>query len=253
MKRQTAHTRKINRLRAELEQQLSAAIYRELRWLWRQLYPRIRELRLKRDHIQKLNFNKLGITGELWEQFQQRLETSLDEMILAGAVVLAGEEATYWQGRGYSDFSLNPMAVVERYKAQIGRQITQVNDRIRQEMGQAVADWYNTPGATVQSLVENLQQYVSGSRAANIATTAGTDLISTITRETMITLGFETWAWNTMRDELCCTKPLKARTDGLGQNGCRGLHGKIFTLNDPMPGSKGSHIGCRCNPIARAR
>jgi hypothetical protein len=247
--RQTVHNRKINRLRQSIEGELSEAILKELRWLWRQLYPEIRQMRLKRDNIQKLNFNKQGITNELWEQFNQRLGEAIDSAIMAGAIQLAGETDKYWQGRGF-DFTLDPVAIVETYKSTIGTQITEITSKTREEIGQHVADWYNTPGATVQSLSDTLRGYVSESRANSIATTEVTNLNGSVTMQTGVVLGVETYFWNSMRDELVCRKPLTGPDNNI-YNGCRGLHGQEFNLNSQP--FKAAHPRCKCGPILRVR
>jgi len=247
--RQTVHNRKIYQLRHAIEADLSDAIYQELRWLWRQLYPEIRQMRLKRDNIQKLNFNKQGIKNDLWELFNQRLTDAMDAAIMAGAIQLAGETDRHWNSLGF-DFTLDPVQIVESFRTSIGTQITEITGKAREEIGQHIADWYNTPAATVQSLSDTLRGYVSESRAHSIATTEVTNLNGAVTTQTGIVLGVETYFWNSMRDEIVCRKPLTG-PDNKIWNGCRALHGQEFNLRtEPF---KAAHTNCRCGPILRVR
>lgn len=268
--RLTHRTRILNQTRLQLEAEMTAAILAELRWLWREIYPTIRNLKERRDGIQKqakavsiglsstgwpTSFALLDVNGNefenfwkidasIWTQFQERLNSKLAELIHTAATRLTDIEVGFWQGRS-KDVSLSTEEIVNRYKEELarreGREVKDIADTTRREMGRRVAEWYNTPGATTQELVDRLQPYVSESRAAAIATTEVTWLNSAVTSETMNQLGVEEGTWTTMRDELVCVKPIEV--NGQMWNGCRELHGQILKTTDELPPA---HVNCRC-------
>lgn len=244
--RLTHRTRCLNRCRRQIEADLQSAIAAEFRWLWRQLYPKLRALRLKREgKISKRQLQKQIDLSSLWPAFEQRLIEAVGTVVEAASATLANTENEFWQRRG-RDLDIRPDDIARRYETNLATEVKEISDTTRRDIAADVVEWYNTPGQTLQSLTSRVKQKVGPSRATTIAMTETTRLNSAATNETMARLGVGEWWWQTMRDEIVCRKPLVG-PDGLTYNGCRGLHGQRFSINQPMPPDS-SHPNCRCNP-----
>lgn len=241
--RLTYRTQLLNSARHQIEADMTEAIMVELKWLWQRVYPSIRELREKRDNLQK--FDK--VDGSLWQQFQSRLDSRLADLIAVAADKLGNLEQSFWQQRGYN-LSVSTDTIIRQYQTQLaqreGREVKDIGETTRREMGTKIAEWFNTPAKPLQSLVEELKPWVSESRAARIATTETTWLNSVTTAETMNQLGFDTYKFQSKRDEITCTRPIEF--NGQSWAGCRGLHGQEFSANGDVPPT---HPNCRCDMI----
>lgn len=132
-------------------------------------------------------------------------------------------------------------------ESELGERIVMVEQSLKRTVGRKIVAWYNSPNTTMESVVNQLQEKFGVNRAKLISQNEITYLHSRVQEETAVKIGVETWWWSTRRDQIVCKKPLTG-PDGYTYQGCRELHGKIFTIGQPMPPG-GSHIGCRCTAI----
>lgn len=251
--RLTHRNRRMRRARAEIEENVARATMRQFRWLWRELYPILRDLKARRNRRVKKLAKQYQLAGpnSLWDEFVRRLGTALQSEIDAGAVTLTQLEQGWIEDNDFDVPEIDPQAIVDAYRDQIGaregREIKNIADSTRREMGTLIADWYRTPGTTFGQLIDSLKQWVNEARAAAIGSTETTALNSAVALNTMQSLGIRRWAWDTVKDELVCENYVDG-PDGRGYQGCADLQGKIFTTDDTFP-PDASHPNCRCAPI----
>lgn len=118
-------------------------------------------------------------------------------------------------------------------------------------VGEALAQWIETPGATMGDLVGLLSPRLAGNvaRADLIAVTETTRAYASGEMGAYQAAGVERWRWNTNNDELVC--PI-----------CRPLNGRVAEIGQPFGEFRGvafdgppSHPGCRCwvSPVVGRR
>ncbi len=238
--RLTHHQRQMRRARRTIEADVTAAAHKQLRWLWRELMPLLRQLKARREQRVKKLAKQYQLAGanSLWDEFARRLEAALLAALTTGAVSLAQIETAWLRSIGQDIGDIDPAAIVDAYRDQIGaregREIKGISDATRRVMGDEIATWYRTPGATYGQLIDTLRQQVSDVRAARIGSTETTALNSALVLNTMNLLGLSQWFWDTLKDELVCDKPIDG-PDGRGYKGCADLQGRVFTIRDVFP------------------
>jgi hypothetical protein len=135
----------------------------------------------------------------------------------------------------------------DQYTPYLAQMVKQVDDDTKYKISKKVVAWYKKGDEPIGKLIEDLQPTFSKARAKNIAMTEVTRLNSGVQDKIADAIGMKSWWWQTMRDDLVCTRPLVG-PDGKTYNGCRGLHGKVFSREHKGP-PDGSHPGCRCNKV----
>lgn len=185
------------------------------------------------------------VSGNLWDFFVKRMKTSLLSALLRGAIKLFDLQRKHYDLPEVVE--IDPAEFAKQIEPMLGERIVGVTDTTKRMVGRKVVGWYNSPGQSMQSLVDQLKPTFSESRARLIAQTEVTFLNSQVQLQTAFKSGVTEWWWSTRRDNVVCKKPLVG-PDGQVYKGCRELHGKVFQIGDAMPPT-GSHPGCRCNPI----
>jgi SPP1 gp7 family putative phage head morphogenesis protein len=228
-RRQVGRLRRLYLARAAAERKVQAAAGRQLGRAWRRVYGSVRTLR-KAD----------GYDGAWWTEWSKDFEAALLEAMVSSAADVGAVEAAWFgdlamragQGANVAEVYFDPATIVAQHQAEIGRLITDAADTTREEVAARVADWANNPDVSLNDLIDNLGGLFGDARAKLIATTEVTALSSTITADLMRQTGIDSWKWWSLLDGKVCTN-------------CMSLHGRDFTLRDPMP-PDASHPGCRC-------
>ena len=264
-KRQTVHNRQQEKRKEVLQAALEAAVYQELVWLRRNVIGKLHRLRLQKavpGDLAKAEWEEDNLLKEyaehhgIWPLFQKRLHDSMMDAITLHGIAILQAEIDMQLARGVTPFEYNYDAWLESYSDSLALMVTKVTETTQKYIGERITRWFQTPGETVQTVVDDLKTLFEPYRAQAIAQTEITSLNSRMQTGLAETLGIENWAWATRRDSLVCQRRLVG-PDGNIYNGCRELHGKVFTLKDRMP-PDGSHISCRCNsrllrkPLAKA-
>lgn len=237
--RRTVIHRHEDSVRREVEDAIAHAVADEFAWLWRTLYPGLRRIARKRPKpLTKSTITKtvFGGTG-LWDTFQNRLESRLLDALRNNAITLAQVTAFYEQMENASPWSYqdwDSSQAAEQLAQEIRLDVRRIRNHTRRSFGRLLNDWYQTEGATLKDLIEDVTPFVGTTRAETIAGQSVSRLNSAITRERMERFHYHEWVWETRRDELVCRI-------------CRQKHGHVYRMTDPMP-PDGSHIGCRCSP-----
>jgi hypothetical protein len=242
--RRTEHQRKVDAAEAELEAMIQVIALEELNRLFRGVQLKLRRINQYRPkaHPNHTRLTKADVTGtSLWDLFKGRLLSRLMEALLGGSISLY---SLLTMRVAEQPLELDTDAIARELEYQVGERITQVTNTIKREVGRRIVAWYNSPGVTMQTIINQLRPAFGINRAALIAATETTNLHSLVQTEIMTRLGYDEWWWETKRDNLVCVRPMKG-PDGQTYNGCRALHGKRFKLGQPMP-PDGSHVSCRC-------
>ncbi len=229
---------------------LTEIIQGELNWLSRRVQERIRRLNSQKPGAgsPSRRLQKADFTGvDFWELFKIRLQAKILSALESGVITLAQLQ----QLEPDKPFNLDTAEIAKGMEAEVGERVTNITNDLKRKVGQNVMAWYNTPGMTVRDLNNRLAVNFSPSRAKLIAQTEITILDSAVQDAVAEKMGYTNWWWMTMRDQLVCTRKMIG-PDGQKYNGCRELHGKIFTRGQWRP-PKGSHPGCRCHSINIAR
>lgn len=246
--RQTEYRRRNTALTEEIFEELQKVSQDELNWLFRQIRYKVRRLdgqrmkvttgspRLQKSYI---------VSGNLWDFFVSRMRSSLMRAWVKGAIKLATLQRNHFTS--FKPVEFDPEEFAKFIEPELGERIVGVTKTIKRQVGAKVVGWYNSPGTTMQSLVDQLKPTFGEKRARLIAQTEVTRLNSEVKRLTADQIGATEWWWSTRRDNLVCVKPLKG-PDGKVYKGCRELHGKTFDIGYLMP-PDGSHPGCRCDPV----
>jgi len=176
---------------------------------------------------------------ELLAEILPLLSGSAEEAALFSAETIEG--AT---GIGV-DWTLVNTAAAKWARGHAGKLVRGINETTRANVGQHVAEFVETPGATIGTLRRKLAQLPSfnDNRARMVAVTETTRSYKEGNRATVRTYeaeGLFTWerTWHTNRDDLVCEL-------------CRPLHGKKAEGLDgeyPLGGADGPprHPRCRC-------
>jgi SPP1 gp7 family putative phage head morphogenesis protein len=240
MPRLTVKQRELISARVVIEQALAQAIYKELSFTWRRLYPSIRRLDRQRPVFKAdgITLRKATFAGglDLWERFKAGLNARIIAELSTGIITLNQIHNLHDQKYSlYQPVDIDPAQLVAAHRVEIGQFITDTTDTIKRKVGLRTAYWYNDGEQTLGDLVHDLQTDFSERRAQTIAMTETTWLNSVVTYHRMDVLGEDRWIWQSLRDEITC-------------NRCREKHGKVFSIHDPMPPG-GSHPACRCSPV----
>ncbi len=248
--RRTEYQRKFDLTCRQIEADLQSAAQSELNWLFRQVQLKIRRInRFKPTYtgphqpLQKAYFTNI----DLWDKFRTRMHVSILRALVRGYISLAVLTALKWKDLNPINFDSDEYALA--VGPELGQRITHVSKTIKKLVGKKIVAWYNTPGMTMQSLVNDLSSSFNfgAYRSSLIAQTELTYLVSAISDLEAAQTGSEKWYWDSRNDQTVCTKEFIG-PDGKKYKGCRELHGKIFKQGDKKP-PDGSHIGCRCRPI----
>jgi len=228
--RHSDRLRRLERVRQPVEKHLGVSTLQGLARGWRLLYPKLRAL-------QKQQVDPLQDWYDSWSvEFAEMLLAALE----GAAATLSETETAFWAGyaAGGSQLVLDPHEIVTAYNQSIGAKIGvngrgyQIAETTRDRVREAVSAWHADPDMTIADLSDSLSQWFAPSRAQLIARNEVTALSSATTRTLMDKLGVGRWTWQTRLEFNVCDI-------------CRPLHGKVFTVNDPMP-PDASHIGCMC-------
>ena len=246
--RQTEYRRRNTALTEEIFEELQKVSQDELNWLFRQIRYKVRRLdgqRMKVTTGSPRLQKSYVVSGNLWDFFVQRMRRAVTKAIVKGAIKLAALQRNHFLS--FKPVEFDPEEFAKFIEPEIGERIVGVTKTIKRQVGAKVVGWYNSPGTTMQSLVDQLKPTFGEKRARLIAQTEVTRLNSEVKRLTAEQIGATEWWWSTRRDNLVCVKPLKG-PDGKVYKGCRELHGKTFDIGYLMP-PDGSHPGCRCDPV----
>jgi hypothetical protein len=212
---------------------------------WRRLYAQLR--RIEPGKVQKEDW----IDGwyEAWQaDFSADMESAFQEAIQE----VSADEQAFWT-QAVAPVNLDPEKLVREFITQRAHLIRGVTGDTKQMVRDQVQAWYGNPDASLTDLAAGLSDEFGESRAWLIANNETTALVSGMTRESMMQLGLLRWKWQSRQEWNTCPPAGSKRElnlpgpDGKGYNGCRELHGLVFTINDKMP-PDGSHIGCMCTP-----
>ena len=246
--RMTAYQRKIRKAQAEIERKVARVTLAELQRLWRSLRVRLRILDEGRPRMSKRLLQKeYGISQGLYDTFKKRLHDRLMAEIKAGALVLAAINLDMLIKQMGEPIEIDTDKIAASYESMLGERITKTEESIKRMVGNKVVNWYSRDGSTLGELVDELSGTFDRKRAQLIAVTEVTRLNSNVQEHTARQIGVTEWWWATRQNESVCTRPMSG-PDGRKYNGCRGLHGKVFKIGDPMP-PDGSHPGCFCSSI----
>jgi hypothetical protein len=117
------------------------------------------------------------LPSDFWTLEEQELLAVLlpllEEMARDGIAISLDELAGYSVTADPADASARTSAWARAY---VGELIRKINPTTRASVGEAVANWFETPGATIGDLSRNLQRILGSNeyRAALIATTETT-------------------------------------------------------------------------------
>lgn len=258
--RHSDRVRRLLRLRSRPEARIQGVVHKGLRLGWRSLYPKLRRLDKAVFYVGEFALPRipgavaydvnglrvpdtLGKQGNLiddwYAEWQDEFVIALRAVLEESAGMVTEAEAAWWSemmGRG---LMLDPYQIVQAYEAQIGAKIgtgkkgNEITETTRQEVAEAVQRWYGDPDMTLNDLADALGFWFSPDRAQLIAVNETTALVSGVTKDVMNQLGLGRWSWQTRLEFNVCIAI------------CQPLHGKVFSINDPMP-PDGSHIGCIC-------
>lgn len=246
--RQTEYRRRNTALAEEIFEEVQKVSQDELNWLFRQIRYKVRRLdgqRMKVTTASPRLQKSYVVSGNLWDFFVQRMRRAVTKAIVKGAIKLATLQRNHFLS--FKPVEFDPEEFAKFVEPEIGERIVGVSNTIKRQVGAKVVGWYNSPGTTMQSLVDQLKPTFGEKRARLIAQTEVTRLNSEVKYLTAEQIGATEWWWSTRRDNLVCVKPLRG-PDGKVYKGCRELHGKTFDIGLLMP-PDGSHPGCRCDPV----
>jgi hypothetical protein len=193
---------------------------------------------------------------------------TMEEQELLGVVIALLEDAAFdgvaIGGEQLAAFALaaelgEPTAQASAWaREHAGELIKTITDKTRRMVGEAVANWIETPGATLEDLMKKLPRILSENeyRAAMIATTETTEAYSRgsdlARREaglprTVFSPGYQShpncrchdspvqldngdWVvvWQTNRDEVVCRQPFPVPWGG-EVAGCRGMQDRVIS------------------------
>jgi hypothetical protein len=238
----------VNAINDQIAADIESAAQAELNWLFRQVQLKIRRINQYRPKVsvQRPKLSKAYfVSNDLWGAFKERMHEALTREILAGAIKIFDINKLFLGAEKGITFNSNEFA--EAIRQELGQRITLTETAIKRQVGRKIVSWYNSPGTTMQSVVDQLKGNFGVERAHRIAQNEITYLNSRVQENIAKQVGITEWWWNSKRDQLVCQKPLKG-PDGNIYKGCRELHGKKFKIGQPMP-PDGSHIACRCNGV----
>lgn len=247
--RLTDAQRRAYAVRERVEAEMQQAVAAELNWLYRRLQMKVRRINQFRPRVQSTAptlRKSYVVSGDLWEEFRRRMHSSVMRAIVFGAIEIFNINRDFYSTVAPIEFSSDNFARL--IEPEIGERIVNIESTLKREVGRKVVGWYNSPGTTMQSLINQLKENVfTDARARMIAQTEVTHLNSRVHENIANQIGATEWWWSTRNDQLVCKRPLPG-PDGRGYKGCRELHGKVFKIGQLMP-PYASHPNCRCTPI----
>jgi predicted ABC-type ATPase len=240
---QTQYERAIRESKQILEDTLTEVVSQEYSRAWRDIQSKVRRVDAQRNKtwgtnstLRKANY----ASGNIWEMLKSRLQARLVIELKSGALTLAMLSAAKLKVEKSFDF--DPEAFVNNLLPEIGERITHAVTTLKRIVGKKILGWYNSPDVTYQDLVDDLKPQFGVNKAALIAQQEVAVLNMKVQEHLGQQLELRDWWWSSHQDQLVCKKPILG-PDGKMYNGCRALHGKVFTSNMRMP-PDGSHIGC---------
>ncbi len=102
-------------------------------------------------------------------------------------------EADYWLTRGGAFDKIDPQRVIAAYEAREGRQIADIGEQTKQDVLNAISNWYNDPEQTFPDLLGTLGQWFGPARAERIARYESASISSQVTRDAMEQFGITKW------------------------------------------------------------
>ncbi len=105
-----------------------------------------------------------------WEAWGDMFTQSLHQVFADAVTGIYSSESKFWLSRQYAPGHVDPTKVVSEYQARTGRQIKQIADTTRDNVLQAITDWYKTD-ASLPELIDSLGQWFDEDRATRIART----------------------------------------------------------------------------------
>ncbi len=214
----------MQRKRREVEAAIALVLLSLLRQMWRMIFPRIRDGR----------FDEISPAFAQWgEDFDREYTQAVTE----GATVLAEAEAAWYRAAG-KKVSFDTERIVAAFEddtiANAGngkRPAAMIISNMERGIWKDIRAWQADPARTQEQLQAKLQVWFSPARAAAIASTDTTNVLSIVTAEGMTQAGAGFWVWQTMEDERVCDE-------------CDQLHGSVFSLQSRTTPPK--HHNCRC-------
>jgi hypothetical protein len=246
---QTVHLRKIAREQVRIEAELKAVALSELQRAWRDVRMRLKQLDEQRPKVQQKNRLRKDayFHADLWSMVESRLRSRLMEKLAAGAIALVAINNDYLLSVLGDGIELDSEAFANQYSDLLGQRITKTTETIRLSTSRKIVSWYNTPESTLQDITNDLSGDFGEMRAERIARTEIAYLDDDVENNIATQLGITAWWWSSKRDSETCTRKLIG-PDGNEYKGCRELHGKHFTMDQPGP-PEGSHVNCRCKKV----
>lgn len=248
--RRTEIQRRLTAEQRRIQDNLARVCAIELARLWRSTRLRIQRINAIRPKTrpQRVNLSKAFVASDSpWDIFTERMRRRLIDELKRGALSLSVLNAMLVLGEGWEakGWEFDTDQFVRMIEPELATRITHVSRTLKRQVARHITAWYNSPDVSMQAVVDILRPAFGTERAALIAQNEITTLDSAVQERMANVMGIQEWWWMTKRDQIVCRSPLVG-PDGRKYNGCRELHGKKFTIGQPMP-PKGSHIGCRCS------
>jgi uncharacterized protein with gpF-like domain len=221
------HSVRVQRILRERERavaKLTPLVHAGLQAGWRKLYPKLR--RIDRARVRKEDW-----IDQWYHDWQAGFAADMEDAFAQAITETAASESDFWT-RTVAPVTIDPISLARHYVVKRGHLITGVGKDTQKAVRDALSEWYGDVDMTLADLVDQLTPEFGDTRAALIANTETTALVSDVTLATMGQLGLTRWTWQTRLEYTVCDI-------------CRPLHGRVFTIADPMP-PDGSHIGCMC-------
>lgn len=183
------------------------------------------------DQFVEISASVLKIEKLAWPQWISDFTNELRRALTMAVEDLQVVETDYWRDKGQKLSSVSPQDLIDDYERRIGRQISDIGETTKRKTLKAIADWYNTPDATTEELVENLKYWYSDERAATIANTEVAFITSQVSLQAMQDLSVEQFNVD------------------IGSNGCRQIclpiaQNNPYRIGAPMPPF---HPECDCS------
>jgi hypothetical protein len=261
--RATHHHRRARAHQSALSREIERITLAELQRLWRDLRIKLRRLDARRPKlatIEKRHLSKAAFfSHDIWAQFQERLlrrlwvvikrsmnayhkmwEKHIKDVATAATVASAATEAVT-----APTVPWDQEQVAAAHTAELEARILATVSGIQKSVGKLIAAWYHDPAASTPALVSDLEEAFSEQRAKNFASGEVSAVHNRVTDAVAASTGAVAFWVKTMLDENVCVHPMKGPDGGIW-NGCRDLHGRVFSIWMPGPPF---HKHCRCERI----
>lgn len=180
---------------------------------------------------------------DFWEEERRRLLAIILPRLEAAAIAGAALSREKFP-RLVFDPDLHNRQAAEWARQHTDDLLSQLGTTSERLVGDALAEWVETSGATVGELKAKIREglRVNAARADVIAVTETTRAYAEGEKAAYLADGIRRWRWQTNNDELVCKR------------GCRELNGKIVEIGQPFTKDrKGKdvtepplHPNCRC-------